>query len=90
MLKGTKTSKSDWKVEESTSDALLKKGNERMKTGDHAGLNDLILGTTYQVGDYATKSHNELLGLEQENLEEVIQEIIKATERGSKSASWAS
>lgn len=50
-----------------------------VKSGDLAGHFKIIFGVTYQQdmgGDYSELLHNEMLGLDKENLDEVVRHTL--------------
>jgi hypothetical protein len=70
-----------WKVERSTSAELLARGRAKIANGEGGWTLDLVVGQLYEEGasNLALKrdeSDNELLGVVEENLMDVVKEIL--------------
>ncbi|KAK4546581.1 hypothetical protein LTR36_001798 [Oleoguttula mirabilis] len=82
MLRVTGTTEKDWEVERKTCQDRLDVGRKKLEAGDVSGTFDLLYSMTYLEGDYSSRLHNELLGLGQEDLDEVVEEAVKAASPG--------
>lgn len=83
VMKATNTNDSDWKITKVPVEEAIQKGNESFKQGDRRGLIDVLVGLNFQPGaggNYLDKNDNTLLGLEEENLDEVVRRVVKEVE----------
>jgi hypothetical protein len=71
-----------WKVERSTSVGLLERGRAKKEKGEGGWILDLVVGQLYQEGVASSvilekeKNDNDLLGVVEENLVDVVKEIL--------------
>lgn len=79
LVRASGTSQSDWAIEYSTAEDLLREGRQRVEAGEFMGDIDIIYALTYQHGDYSDKLDNELLGLPVEDLDEVLRASLEVS-----------
>lgn len=79
VLRVMGTTEADWNIERKTTPQLIEEGHKMVKGGDSAGHFKIVFGVTYQQnmgGDYSRLLHNEMLGLGNEDLDEVLRHAI--------------
>ncbi|KAK5128000.1 hypothetical protein LTR85_005117 [Meristemomyces frigidus] len=86
VLKATGSTESDWQVGRKTAEDKLAEGRKKLEAGDMSGNFDMLVGMSFVEGDYSAQVANELLGLGQEDLDEVVREAVKAAAPGGWSA----
>ena len=80
VLKVTGASEKDWKVTSEPSGPRYKSGLELFQSGDRLGFVRFLYTRVFfptGEGDYSYKSHNQLLGLPQEDLEEATKRAVE-------------
>lgn len=86
VLQVTGTSEADWSVERKTTRRLIEDGEKMVEDGDSAGNFKVLFGGFYQHGkggNYSEKLHNDMLGLKEEDLDEVVEAAIAAAKPGA-------
>ncbi|KAK3635722.1 hypothetical protein LTR56_014598 [Elasticomyces elasticus] len=77
VLAATGTKESDWQIERTSFETLIEEGNKKVSEGNViVGSIDVVHGITYKAGDYSEEVHNDMLGLEQEDLGEVVRNAL--------------
>ena len=79
IMRVSGTKESDWSIEKKTTYDLIEDGQKMVEGGDAAGNFKVLFGGLFQRGnggDYSEKLHNDVLGLKEEDLEEVMKESI--------------
>lgn len=87
VLRVTGTTEADWAIERKTTHDLIADGEKMVKDGDSAGKFKILFGGLFQSGmggEYTEKVQNGRLGLQEEDLEEVV----KASAAAAKSGGW--
>jgi len=82
VLRATGTTEAEWTIEKKTVQDRLDRGQEKIKSGDFTGMYDLVYGYAFKGGmggDFQSKVHNRALGLEQEDLDEVVRAIVSSS-----------
>ena len=85
VMRATGTTKADWQIEHKNAQALIDEGFAMVEAGEGVGHFKIIYGAHYQPGmegDYSKKCHNSLLGLDQEDLDEVVRAAVAAARPG--------
>ena len=85
VLRVTGTTEADWQVERKKTQDLVDEGHKMVNAGDMAGHFKILYGVSYQPGmggDYSDLLHNEMLGLGEENLDEVVKAAADAARPG--------
>jgi hypothetical protein len=83
LLRATGTEKKDWKVTKVPADDAIAEGRKALAAGDQKGGIDMFVGMMFKDGaggDFRAKSHNGVLGLEEEDLDEVVSRTVKKVE----------
>ena len=80
----TNTKPEDWSVTTTSVDKFIKDGHEMLAKGDRRGLFNVLCGSTFKKG-LGDKYHgrelaNEKLGLEEEDINEVVKHVVKEIE----------
>lgn len=80
----TGTKPEDWSVSYTPVDDYIKEGHERTAKGDMYGMVNILYGSTFKkgLGDkfYGRELANKKLGLEEEDMEEVVKRVVKELE----------
>lgn len=80
----TGTKLEDWTVTHISVDDFIKEGRERVAKGDFWGMVNMLYGSTFKkgLGDkfYGRELANKKLGLEEENMKEVVKRVVKELE----------
>ncbi|KAK5686085.1 hypothetical protein LTS10_002199 [Elasticomyces elasticus] len=77
VLAATRTKESDWQIERTSFETLIEDGHKKVSEGDViAGSIDVVHGITFKAGDYSGEVHNDMLGLKQEDLGEVVRNAL--------------
>ncbi len=84
VQRATNTKPGDWTVTHVPVDEFIKEGHEKIAKGDRWGMANVLYGSTFKKG-LADKYHgrelaNERLGLEKEDLNEVVKRVVKEVE----------
>ena len=86
VQRATGTKMDDWTVTYKPLDEWIEQGREKMAKGDHSGMVAVMYGCTFKkgLGDlfHGQETANEKLGLEEENLDEIVQRVVKSVEAG--------
>jgi hypothetical protein len=85
VLRITGTTEEDWTVDRKKVQDLIDQGYDMVKSGQSLGYFKLVFGATYQRnngGDHTGRLHNEMLGLQEEDLDEVLRMSIAAAKPG--------
>lgn len=84
VQRATGTKPDDWDIMHTPADDFIKEGRERTAKGDRWGMVNVLYGSTFKkgLGDkfYGRELANKKLGLEEENLEEVVERVVKELE----------
>lgn len=83
LLKATGTEEKEWKVTKVPVDVAIAGGRKAFAAGDHKGGLDMFVGTMFKEGsggDFRSKSNNVDLGLDEEDLDEVVSQVVKQVE----------
>jgi hypothetical protein len=83
VMKATNTTEEEWKITKIPVDEAIAKGNVAFKGGNRSGLLDVLWGMNFKPGaggNFSDKSDNALLGLEEEDLDDVVQKVVKEVE----------
>lgn len=86
VLRVTDTKETEWEVEKKTAQDRLEVGRQKLDAGDMSGSFDMVIGMTFLEGDYPSQVHNKMLGLAQEDLDEVVRAAVEAAAPGGWSA----
>ena len=81
VLRATGTEENGWQVEKKTTQDLIDEGRKMVNAGDMAGHFKILYGASYQNGmggNYSSELHNEMLGLMEEDLYEVVKAAVEA------------
>jgi hypothetical protein len=84
LQRATKTTSSDWTVTHLPIDRYIQEGRDKVAKGDGMGMLDILYGCTFKrgLGDqfHGREVANEKLGLEGEDLDEVVRRVVKEVE----------
>ena len=86
VMRATATSGRDWTVEKVSSVKVINAAKERASAGDMSAVMEVLYGTVFTEGhggDYEGTREivNGLLGLEEEDFEEVVREVVRDIEK---------
>lgn len=85
VQRATNTKPEDWEITKMPVDEYIKAGPELLAKGDRMGMLNILYGSHFKkgLGDqyYGRESANEKLGLEDEDLDEVVERVVKEMER---------
>lgn len=83
VMKATGTEEKDWIVTKIPIDDAIAQGTEAFQSGDRKGAIDILYGMNFKPGaggNFQHKSDNKVLGLEEEDLDEVVRRVVKEVE----------
>jgi hypothetical protein len=84
VQRATNTKLADWTVTHLTTDQLIQEGRDKLEKGDGMGMFGLLYGSTFKrgLGDqfHGREVANQKLGLEGEDLDEVVRRVVKEVE----------
>ena len=90
VQRATGTKMDDWTVTYKPLDEWIEQGREKMAKGDHSGMIAVMYGCTFKKGFgdlfHGREVANEKLGLKEENLDEVVQQVVKSVQAGDRGA----
>ena len=85
VQRATGTGDKDWEINETPVDEVIEGGRQQMAQGDFRGFRDLLYGLQFKEGaggDFHANRSNEVLGLQEDKLDVVTGEVVKAVEEG--------
>lgn len=80
VMKATGSSEKDWKITKVPVDEAMTQGRAEVQKANYRGMLDVLYGINFKPGmggDFSHKSDNGVLGLEEEDLDEVVERIVK-------------
>jgi hypothetical protein len=83
LKKVTGTTDKDWKMSKVPVDQAIAQGNKEAQNGNRAGMIDVLYGMNFKPGmggNFQHKIDNELLGLYEEDLDEVVNSVVHRIE----------
>jgi hypothetical protein len=83
LKKATGTTDKDWKISKLPVDQAIAQGNKEARNGNRAGMIDVLYGMNFKPGmggNFQHKIDNELLGLYEEDLDEVVKSVVHKLE----------
>jgi hypothetical protein len=84
VQRATNTKPADWTVTHLTTDQVIQDGRDRIANGDWTGMISVLYGCTFKrgLGDqfHGREVANQKLGLEGEDLDEVVRRVVKEVE----------
>ncbi len=84
VQRATGTTPTDWTVTHKPVDQWIQEGREKFAKGDLMGMVNMLYGATFKkgLGDqfHGREVANEKLGLKEEDLDEVVQRVVKEIE----------
>ncbi|KUJ14298.1 NAD(P)-binding protein [Mollisia scopiformis] len=82
--RATKTKPEDWEIKHMPLDDYIKAGSELMRAGNRMGMFNILYGNSYKKGCgdqyHGRENTNENIGLEDEDLDEVVQKVVDELE----------
>lgn len=88
VQRATNTSASDWKVTHKDVDEWIRDGHERVAKGDRWAMVAVLYGNTFKEGMadrfHGRESTSGVLGLREEDVDEVVRRVVERVEKGSK------
>jgi hypothetical protein len=83
--RATHTAPDDWHITKISVDDYIKAGLELLRNGNRMGMMNILYGSTFKkgLGDqfYGRELANEKIGMEDEDLDEVVEGVVKEMER---------
>ena len=83
VCKATGSSESEWVITKVPVDEAIASGRKEVESGNYRGMIDMGYGTSFKPGaggDYEKRIDNGALGLEEEDLDEVVKGIVEGME----------
>ena len=83
LLKATGTEEKEWNVTNIPVDDAIAAGRKAFAAGDHRRGLDMFVGMMFKEGsggDFKAKSDNGVLGLAEEDLDEIVSQVVKQVE----------
>ena len=83
LKKATGTEDKDWKITKIPVDEAIAQGNNDAQDGNRMGMVDVLYGMNFKPGmggNFQRKSDNQFLGLDEEDLEEVVKGVVQEAE----------
>jgi len=83
LKKATGTTDQDWQISKIPVDQAIAQGNKEAQNGNREGMIDVLYGMNFKPGmggNFQHKIDNELLGLYEEDLDEVVKSVVHKLE----------
>jgi len=80
LKKATGTADKDWQISKVSVDQAIAQGNKEAQDGNRAGMIDVLYGMNFKPGmggNFQHKIDNKVLGLAEEDLDEVVKRIVE-------------
>jgi hypothetical protein len=79
LKKATGTTDKDWQISKVPVDQAIAQGNKEAQNGNRAGMVDVLYGMNFKLGmggNFQHKIDNKVLGLKEEDLDEVVKRVV--------------